>query len=277
MFVDRPPAEGMKLTKDALLKAQSLDPTDGINTSRLAVFTANMENDQPAAAALFQKALAQSPGNLSVVSNTATWLSNIGRVDEAIALGARAMAMDPSNANGYIRQAGLMLVGERWDEAIAADRTALVLRPDYPSAHATIAVALMMGKHDYAAALKELQAEKDEVAHLCTLPLLLRAAGRRQEADKAQADLIAKHGQDSAYSIAANFAYWGEADQAFAWMDRSIANQEPGTSSIQNDPLFKPMHKDPRWLPLLRKMGVAPEQLAKIKFELPAEAVAAAR
>jgi hypothetical protein len=28
-------------------------------------------------------------------------------------------------------------------------------------------------------------------------------------------------------------------------------------------------HSDPRWLPLLRKIGKAPDQLAKIEFKLP--------
>ncbi len=269
-FADRPPAAGTKLAKEALLKAQALDSTDGVTTSRLAVLVSSMENDQVGGAVLFQKALAQSPGNFSVISNTASWLGAIGRADDAIALGAKAMAMDPSSAISFARQGGLMLAAARFDEAISAFRTALVLSPDYPGAHASIAAALMLGKHDYVTALKEVQAEQDEVAHLGTLPVVLRALGRTEEAERAQADLIAKHSDDSAYTIAANYAYWGDADQAFAWIARSVANQEPGISSLQNDPFFKPIHGDPRWLPQLRKMGIAPEQLAKIKFEMPA-------
>jgi hypothetical protein len=39
------------------------------------------------------------------------------------------------------------------------------------------------------------------------------------------------------------------------------------------DNLFAKIHSDPRWLPFLRKIGSAPEQLAKIEFKvtLPAE------
>ena len=33
-------------------------------------------------------------------------------------------------------------------------------------------------------------------------------------------------------------------------------------------PTLDRLHGDPRWLPLLRKMGVAPEQLAKIEFKV---------
>jgi hypothetical protein len=33
-------------------------------------------------------------------------------------------------------------------------------------------------------------------------------------------------------------------------------------------PMFANIHDDPRWLPFLRKLGIAPEQLATIKFEV---------
>jgi len=32
--------------------------------------------------------------------------------------------------------------------------------------------------------------------------------------------------------------------------------------------LFDKIHADPRWLPFLRKIGRAPEQLAKIEFKV---------
>lgn len=31
---------------------------------------------------------------------------------------------------------------------------------------------------------------------------------------------------------------------------------------------FTNLHEDPRWLPFLRKLGMAPEQLAAIKFDV---------
>jgi hypothetical protein len=33
--------------------------------------------------------------------------------------------------------------------------------------------------------------------------------------------------------------------------------------------LFDKIHSDPRWLPFLRKIGKAPDQLAKIEFKIP--------
>ena len=47
-----------------------------------------------------------------------------------------------------------------------------------------------------------------------------------------------------------------------------MTQQDPGLSEIAIDPLFANLHDDPRWLPFLRKIGKAPEQLAAIKFDV---------
>jgi hypothetical protein len=39
-------------------------------------------------------------------------------------------------------------------------------------------------------------------------------------------------------------------------------------TSLRSENLFDNIHSDPRWLPFLRKIGKAPEQLAQIKFKV---------
>jgi len=62
------------------------------------------------------------------------------------------------------------------------------------------------------------------------------------------------------------FAYRGETDRAFVWLDRAVANGDPGLLDIAVQPEFASISSDPRWLPFLRKLGMAPEQLAAIPF-----------
>ena len=45
-------------------------------------------------------------------------------------------------------------------------------------------------------------------------------------------------------------------------------DKDPGLSEIATENLFSKIHPDPRWLPFLRKIGMAPEQLAKIEFKV---------
>jgi hypothetical protein len=43
---------------------------------------------------------------------------------------------------------------------------------------------------------------------------------------------------------------------------------DTGLSEVVGNPLFANIKKDPRWLPFLRKIGKAPEQLAAITFDV---------
>ena len=63
-------------------------------------------------------------------------------------------------------------------------------------------------------------------------------------------------------------AFRGEADRAFEWLDKAVEQHDPDLGSIFADPMFANLHADPRWLPFLRKLGMAPEQLAAIKFDV---------
>ena len=68
--------------------------------------------------------------------------------------------------------------------------------------------------------------------------------------------------------IASVYAYRGERDRAFRMAGKARGAKGHRPTSIADEPIFKILHDDPRWLPFLRKLGKAPEQLAAIKFEL---------
>ena len=70
-------------------------------------------------------------------------------------------------------------------------------------------------------------------------------------------ELVEKGADDSAFQIAQAFAYRGEADSAFAWLERAFAQRDPGLSNMQQDPLLRNLHADPRWQPFLKEMGLA--------------------
>jgi hypothetical protein len=47
-----------------------------------------------------------------------------------------------------------------------------------------------------------------------------------------------------------------------------VQYEDPGLIDIAAENLFDKIHSDSRWLPFLRKIGRAPEQLAKIQFKV---------
>ena len=64
------------------------------------------------------------------------------------------------------------------------------------------------------------------------------------------------------------YAYRGEADKAVAWLDKAVEYDDAGLGDIVTENLLDKLHAGARWLPFLRKIGKAPEQLAKIEFKV---------
>ena len=70
------------------------------------------------------------------------------------------------------------------------------------------------------------------------------------------------------FNVAYVYAYRGQAHKAFEWLDKAIAYKDTGLGEIVSETLFAGIRGDPRWLPFLRMIGKAPEQLAKIEFKV---------
>jgi tetratricopeptide (TPR) repeat protein len=223
------------------------------------------QNDLPGAARRFQRALALDPTDLGVLSNSANLLSSLDRLPPAIAVMEYVVARDPVNPTRLTSLGMTYYAAGRYDGAIAKFRTALSLSPGYSGAHFLLGDALLL-KGDARAALAAMQQEKVEELRLVGLALAYRALGQKVSSDAALAALIAKYAKDNPYDIASVYAYGGEADPAFAWLDKAVLANDASLPLMQLDPLLAKLHADTRWLPFLRKIGHAPEQLAKIEF-----------
>jgi len=60
-----------------------------------------------------------------------------------------------------------------------------------------------------------------------------------------------------ALQIAILHAQRGNLDQSFAWLERGFDQSDAGLNLVACEPIFQPLHADPRWVPFLRKMGLA--------------------
>ena len=66
-----------------------------------------------------------------------------------------------------------------------------------------------------------------------------------------------QRGWEGEYLLASVFASLGEADSAFAWLDRGVARRRLPLA-IPLDPFLAPLHSDPRYLALLKRVGLRP-------------------
>jgi tetratricopeptide (TPR) repeat protein len=260
--------EGYARARDAAEKALAIDPDYAPAHAQLGWIAMCSDNDLAGAARHFQRALALDPTNLPVLSNAATFLASLGRLDEALTLYEAVVRRDPVNVTSLYNLGLHQRMAGRYDAAIALYRTVLSLSPNRGTTHAQLGTALML-KGDATGALAEVEQEKSESDRLIGLPMVYCALGRKADADAALNALIAKYEKDCAYNIAFVYAFCGDADKAFEWLDKAIAYQDAGLSEILTENLFDKIHSDPRWLPFLGKIGKAPDQLAKIEFKVP--------
>ena len=262
-----PSAEGFARAREAAEKALEIDPDYAFahsNLGRIAMFL----NDLNGAARHHERALALDPTDLRVLNNAALFLANLGRTDEALALDEFQVRRDPVNVGSLINLGAAQSSAGRLDEAIASFRTALSLSPGLGLAHYYLG-RTMQQKGDASGALVEIEQETIESVRMIGLPMCYHALGRKGDSDAALAALIAKYEKDAAYNIASVFAFRGDKDKAFEWLDKAVTYEDAGLYSIALDnDLFANVRSDARWLPFLRKIGMAPEQLAKIQFKV---------
>jgi TolB-like protein/Tfp pilus assembly protein PilF len=263
----RTPDEAFRLAREAIDKALKIDPEYAEAYVSLGVIARAYDNDSAATAGHIERALALDPVNLRALSEGAYLLLNLGRPDDAIEAYEDVVARDPLDARAHGNLGWLYMHVGRMDEAVDASRTSLRLTPESIGIHYDVGlVMLLVG--DAKAALAEMRLETDEAWRLAGLALAYHALGQRSASDGTLAELIDKHERSWSETIARVYAFRGESDDSFEWLHKAIANKDTGVWNCHNQPLFRNLHDDPRWLPFLRKIGKAPEQLAAIKFEL---------
>ncbi|MFL6500408.1 MAG: protein kinase domain-containing protein [Candidatus Udaeobacter sp.] len=259
-----PNSEGYARAHEAAEKALSIDPNYGPAHAGLGRI-AMSNNDFVRAAKHFERALALDPGDLSALGNI-NFFRALGRLQEGLALSEAIVRRDPVNVIALNTLGVAQQCTRQFDAAIASFRSVLSLSPG-GGAHYNICEVMLL-KGDAPAALAEIEQEKREVWRLIGLAMAYHALGRKTESDAALATLLAKNEEWAPYNIAYIYAFRGDADKAFEWLDKAVRYQDPGLINIAAENLFDKIHSDVRWLPFLRKIGRAPEQLAKIQFKV---------
>jgi TolB-like protein/Flp pilus assembly protein TadD len=262
-----PSKEGFAQAREAHMKALAIDPGYAVAHAGLGYIAMFGDNDLAAAAEHFKRARSLDPSDLRVLANSANLLMSLGRLDEAVALQEADVRRDPVAVTGFTNLGYNQRMAGRLDAAIASFRTALSLAPGRGGAHAEVGNALLL-KGDAQGALSEIEQEPNEVFKMIGLPMAYYALGRKADSDAALAALIAKYEKDGSYNIAYVYAYRGETDKAFEWLDKAVEYGDSGLGVVTTENLFDKIHTDPRWLAFLHKIGKAPEQLAKIEFKV---------
>jgi TolB-like protein/DNA-binding winged helix-turn-helix (wHTH) protein/predicted Zn-dependent protease len=248
-------AEGYRHARESAEKAIALDPTLATGYLAMAMVQMNHDWDWEGADTSLKRAGLLEPGSAEVLRSRAYLARELGRVDEAIQLYQQAIGLDPLKANFYLALGYELYVGARYGETQAMLQRAQDLNPQLSSLHLTRG-QILLSEGRQREALAEMANDIGEWQKLSGESLAFYALGRREESDGTLQKLIATHQNDCAYQIAEVYAYRGEADKAFEWLDRAYRQRDPGTPELKSDPLMKSLRQDRRYSELLKKMSL---------------------
>ena len=141
-----------------------------------------------------------------------------------------------------------------WNEAIAAYKKTLDLNPQFPRTHYLLAkVYLLQGKFELA--LQEMLLETEKVSKIIGLCLSYYSLGCRKEADEMMKEFLLQY-HERPYMVAEIYAFRGENDAAFEWLEKAYLQKDAWLTWLKADPLIENLWTDNRYYELLKKMNL---------------------
>jgi len=245
--------EGFRNARHDAERAIALDPTLASAYLALARTQIYSDWDWDAGNASVSKAAALEPGSAEAFRLRSYLSRETGNLDQAIKLYEQAVTLDPLRTDSHLGLGYLLYVAGRYDEAEAALQKALDLNPRAAFVHLTLG-KILIAKGKPQQALAEIEKETLGWGKLAGQALAYHALGNQQNSNAALADLIAKYGTYAAYQIAQVYAFRGESDKSFEWLDRAYQQRDAGLPEIKTDPQLKNLRRDPRYAELLKKL-----------------------
>jgi tetratricopeptide (TPR) repeat protein len=188
-----------------------------------------------------------------------------GRPNEALAHAERALELEPLSPTAHAERARALLFDDRCEEALAQIEKLASVRPPLLRT-APIAAQCHARNQNWPAAIAAMRpsAERGETTALAQLGYMLARGGEREEARRIGARLLerSRRGESMAFELALVYAGLGEFDQAFTWLDRSIADRSlhggPGNPAhlLIVSPLLEDLRRDPRFERVRERIGL---------------------
>jgi tetratricopeptide (TPR) repeat protein len=255
----------MPLARDYAQRAVELDSALADAHLAVAHVALALEHDYSAAGRGCERAIALDPGHVDARHYYGIYLLNCARFEDAEVEIKRALAVDPLNAPAHMTLGRVYMSLGQAERGVRHLRDALELSPGFTYASEQLVRAyLALGRHDEAITEAERTAGAGGTRELAVLAYAYAVSGRRSEAISIVRRLTDESDRyPPPIHIAMAFAGLGDVDEAFVWLERGYAEHDPHIMGLPVLPAFVPLRSDPRFLDLVRRMGLAAEPGAR--------------
>ena len=252
------PAECMPRAKAAITKALELDPDLPDAHTVAGMIAATYDWDWTTAESEFKRALELDP-NLAVTHYRYAWtyLSPLGRHDEAISEMKIAMEKEPLYLIQGANFAAVLMYARRFDEALDQAKKTYDLDPSFIAGKNWLCHAYDL-KGMYAESLAMAGPSLDsDMPFLADAGYALAKTGQRKKALEVidRWKEVEKKKYVMNYWVAVTYAALGDKDAAFAELQKAYQNHDWFLQRIKVDPFMDPLRDDPRFDQMVEKLN----------------------
>jgi TolB-like protein/Flp pilus assembly protein TadD len=251
----------------AIQSGFEVDPNDPAVLGLLGLHKITLDNDIPGSVPYLRRALELDPLNYLALENTEVLFFYLGRYDESVSILEYLLNLEPLNIIFRANLIAPYCAAGRFQDALELAEAIHEAQPD-KSAFAFWEPYLKLRLGDAQGALEAATHMQPPESRLVITAQAYHELGNKQEFESAFTELLSlvESNPESAFFMALLYAYLGDTDAAFNWLDR--ADAIGSLSVMPYDMYYSNLHDDPRWSALQARRGISLEQLDAIEFEV---------
>jgi len=246
-------AQAMDLSLAAVQQALLIDNKLASAWASLA-YLKRFKWDWAGAKAAIEKALALEPNSTFVIGTAATLAGTFGHLEKSIELFERVVKLDPLSSSTFRALAVRYRTIGNFEKALETINQVKLINPRHPSLQVDLAMIYLFGG-DPETALSELDKNPPHWYFDVGRAKILSTLGR-----EAEAQAIIKHLLETdeipSWMMATLFAWRGENDLAFEWFEVAFQQHDVNFAFFLRNRWITKLESDPRYLPLVEKLGL---------------------
>jgi TolB-like protein/Tfp pilus assembly protein PilF len=251
-----PSSEAFPRAKEAVLKAleisQELDDAHVTLAGELFYF----ERDYSGSEREFKRAFELNPSNAEGHRFYAWLLMCTGRSEEAIKEMLLARDLDPLAPRNNADAGWIFYYARDYSRAVEELKRSIEIFPEHEGNYFRISrVYLQLGK--YKEAIESIIHFSEQPYFMPTLAYAYALSGENDKGREMLNNILRNLDRQffSPLEIAEVFVAMGDKKKAFIWLDKAFAEGDYAVNWLKILPEFDPLHSDPRFLGILRRMN----------------------
>ena len=216
----------------------------------------------------FHRALTLNPQSVSTYFAYGEYLASIGRPDQTVAESPKALAIDPLSPEINSFLAWDYYLMRDGDKCLAAALKSMQMFPDFWVPHMGAGMCYYL-RSQFSDALREYQKAEsmnpESTFAVTGEGMSLARAGKKAEAYRA-IDRLKAMSRDVYVSpayVALIYQVLGDKEEEFAWYDKAYDDRAEWLLWLNIDPMYDGERNDPRFVALVRRVGVAQQIAAR--------------